>query len=81
ILESSKTEFRPTYNYEPDASALRLVFHSLKSKYTANLHITTLGHGYASREHTDHAGKLLLMNMSHVITKFSFGLYLPNFQT
>ncbi|KAF8514551.1 endoplasmic reticulum-derived transport vesicle ERV46, partial [Hysterangium stoloniferum] len=69
-----KAEFRPTYNYEPDASACR-VYGSLEvRKVTANLHITTLGHGYASREHTDHA----VMNMSHVITEFSFGPYFPD---
>ncbi|BGP13494.1 hypothetical protein JCM10213v2_001416 [Rhodosporidiobolus nylandii] len=42
-------------------------------KVTGNLHITTLGHGYMSWEHTDHA----LMNLSHVIHEFSFGPYFP----
>jgi hypothetical protein len=42
-------------------------------KVTGNLHITTLGHGYWSWEHTDHA----LMNLSHVIHEFSFGPYFP----
>ncbi|KAF9006770.1 DUF1692-domain-containing protein [Hymenopellis radicata] len=42
-------------------------------KVTANLHITTLGHGYASHEHVDHK----FMNLSHVITEFSFGPHFP----
>ncbi|GAA5944448.1 hypothetical protein JCM1841_000796 [Sporobolomyces salmonicolor] len=42
-------------------------------KVTGNLHITTLGHGYLSWEHTDHA----LMNLSHVVHEFSFGPYFP----
>lgn len=59
---------------------------------TANLHITTLGHGYASHTHTDHSCessnavfrgwqwllKIVVMNMSHVITEFSFGPYFPD---
>ncbi|KAF8177113.1 hypothetical protein K438DRAFT_1978762 [Mycena galopus ATCC 62051] len=40
----------------------------------ADLHITTLGHGYSSHEHVDHK----LMNLSHVITEFSFGPYFPD---
>ncbi|KAF8177116.1 endoplasmic reticulum vesicle transporter-domain-containing protein [Mycena galopus ATCC 62051] len=40
----------------------------------ANLHITTLGHGYSSHEHVDHK----LMNLSHVITEFFFGPYFPD---
>ncbi|CDW96686.1 hypothetical protein [Sporisorium scitamineum] len=42
-------------------------------RVTGNLHITTLGHGYLSMEHTDHK----LMNLSHVIHEFSFGPYFP----
>lgn len=51
---------------------------------------TTLGHGYLSWEHTDHARELLetiwraqmltspaVMNLSHVIHEFSFGPYFP----
>lgn len=53
---------------------------------------TTLGHGYLSWEHTDHACKLEqrvhyddiklipwypVMNLSHVIHEFSFGPYFP----
>ncbi|TFY77789.1 hypothetical protein EWM64_g6224, partial [Hericium alpestre] len=66
-------KYKPTYNHEPDGSACR-IFGSLQvKKVTANLHITTLGHGYASHVHVPHE----LMNMSHVITEFSFGPYFP----
>lgn len=61
----------------------------------ANLHITTLGHGYASHMHVDHKCAyssitllyeilisqtvvVLVMNLSHVITEFSFGPYFPD---
>ena len=58
-----------------------------------NLHITTLGHGYASHYHVDHSRKCLIfsivqslnitkisveMNLSHVINEFSFGPYFPD---
>ncbi|CAD6576439.1 MAG: hypothetical protein TREMPRED_001679 [Tremellales sp. Tagirdzhanova-0007] len=42
-------------------------------KVTANLHVTTLGHGYMSFEHTDHH----LMNLSHIVHEFSFGPFFP----
>lgn len=45
----------------------------LMSCLPANLHITALGHGYASSHHTDHS----LMNMSHIISEFSFGPFFP----
>lgn len=67
-------KYPPTYNYRPDASACRIYGSVEVKKVTANLHITTLGHGYASHEHTDHSK----MNLSHVITEFSFGPYIPN---
>ena len=50
---------------------------------------TTLGHGYLSWEHTDHACRhrylgdctkadlFAVMNLSHVITEFSFGPFFP----
>ena len=59
----------------------------------ANLHITTLGHGYASFSHVDHKGRFILtltiymspnspgiveMNLSHIITEFSFGPHFPD---
>ncbi|KAJ7705730.1 DUF1692-domain-containing protein [Mycena olivaceomarginata] len=62
--------YMPRYKHEPDARGCRV------KKVTANLHITTLGHGYASHEHVDHS----LMNLSHVITEFSFGPYFPDNQ-
>jgi len=43
-------------------------------KVTANLHITTAGHGYTSHMHTDHT----MMNLSHVISEFSFGPFIPD---
>ncbi|KAG8695471.1 hypothetical protein FRC08_007817 [Ceratobasidium sp. 394] len=66
--------FRPTYNHVPDASACRIYGTVVVKKVTANLHITTLGHGYSSYEHTDHN----LMNLTHVISEFSFGPYIPD---
>ncbi|KAF9509814.1 hypothetical protein BS47DRAFT_1396547 [Hydnum rufescens UP504] len=69
-----KQEFAPTYNYRPDGSACRIYGSVEVKKVTANLHITTLGHGYGSREHTDHS----MMNLSHIITEFSFGPYIPD---
>jgi len=51
------------------------VFGSITAKkVTANLHITTLGHGYATHAHVDHSK----MNLSHVITEFSFGPHFPD---
>jgi hypothetical protein len=57
----------------------------------ANLHITTLGHGYASYEHVDHNRTFCPlrqgishlkfeseMNLSHIITEFSFGPHFPD---
>ncbi|KAK0494107.1 endoplasmic reticulum vesicle transporter-domain-containing protein [Armillaria luteobubalina] len=71
---SSTNLFKPTYNYEAHGSACR-VWGTLEVKrVTANLHITTLGHGYASHEHVDHK----LMNLSHVISEFSFGPHFPD---
>jgi endoplasmic reticulum-Golgi intermediate compartment protein 2 len=56
----------------------------------ANFHITTLGHGYNSQVHVDHNRMFMLllpvvctptsfivMNLSHVITEFSFGKHFP----
>ncbi|KZP00451.1 DUF1692-domain-containing protein [Calocera viscosa TUFC12733] len=66
--------FQPTFNHVPDGSACRVYGSMEVKKVQANLHITTLGHGYHSNEHTDHA----LMNLSHIITEFSFGPYFPD---
>jgi len=70
----AEPEFRPTYNYETDGSACRIYGSLLTKKVTANLHITTLGHGYNSPIHVGHDK----MNLSHVITEFSFGPYFPD---
>ncbi|EDR04049.1 endoplasmic reticulum-derived transport vesicle ERV46 [Laccaria bicolor S238N-H82] len=74
LFRRNKSNFKPTYNYQPHGNACR-VWGSLQVKrVTANLHITTLGHGYASYEHVDHNQ----MNLSHVITEFSFGPHFPD---
>ncbi|KAJ9098209.1 hypothetical protein QFC21_004538 [Naganishia friedmannii] len=70
--------FRPTLNKlpadGPDAGPACRMYGSVGvKKVTANLHVTTLGHGYMSWEHTDHT----LMNLSHIIHEFSFGPYFP----
>jgi hypothetical protein len=69
----SQDLFKPTYNYVRDGSACRIYGSLTVKRITANLHITTLGHGYSSSVHVDHNS----MNMSHVITEFSFGKYFP----
>lgn len=66
--------FKPTYNFKPHGSACRVWGTVQVKKVTANLHITTLGHGYASHEHVDHKN----MNLSHVISEFSFGPHFPD---
>ncbi|KAH9838727.1 DUF1692-domain-containing protein [Rhodofomes roseus] len=73
LFRGSNNQYRPTYNYQKDGSACRIYGTITAKKVTANLHVTTMGHGYASREHVDHK----LMNLSHVITEFSFGPYFP----
>ncbi|KAG2032149.1 endoplasmic reticulum vesicle transporter-domain-containing protein [Suillus americanus] len=70
----AEPEFRPTYNYETDGSACRIYGSLQVKKVTANLHVTILGHGYNSHIHVDHNK----MNLSHVITEFSFGPYFPD---
>ncbi|KAF9650210.1 DUF1692-domain-containing protein [Thelephora ganbajun] len=74
ILRRDPPAFKPTYNYRPDGSACRIFGTVTVKKVTANLHVTTLGHGYTSHQHVDHS----LMNLSHVITEFSFGPYFPD---
>ncbi|KAK7043883.1 hypothetical protein VNI00_008049 [Paramarasmius palmivorus] len=71
---SSAAKFKPTYEYETHGSGCRIYGSLEVKKVTANLHITTLGHGYASYEHVDHSQ----MNLSHVINEFSFGPYFPD---
>ncbi|KDE07699.1 hypothetical protein, variant 2 [Microbotryum lychnidis-dioicae p1A1 Lamole] len=65
--------FAKTQHIVEDGPACRIWGHVTVKKVTGNLHITTLGHGYLSWEHTDHA----LMNLSHVIHEFSFGPFFP----
>ncbi|ORY54753.1 endoplasmic reticulum vesicle transporter-domain-containing protein [Leucosporidium creatinivorum] len=65
--------FPRTAHVVEDGPACRIWGSMSVKKVTGNLHVTTLGHGYLSWEHTDHA----LMNLSHVIHEFSFGPYFP----
>ena len=57
ILRRTQDKFKPTYNHQPDGSACRIYGTITAKRVTANLHITTLGHGYASHEHVDHKRK------------------------
>ncbi|KAJ7027420.1 endoplasmic reticulum-golgi intermediate compartment-domain-containing protein [Mycena alexandri] len=86
LLQWDSTPYMPRYKHEPDAKGCRVSgqldvkkvtgarYTNLFSLCTANLHITTLRHGYASHEHVDHK----LMNLSHVITEFSFRPFFPD---
>lgn len=67
------SQYKPTYNHQKDGSACRIYGTITAKKVTANLHITTVGHGYASNQHVEHK----LMNLSHVISEFSFGPFFP----
>ncbi|KAF8800498.1 hypothetical protein BYT27DRAFT_7313704 [Phlegmacium glaucopus] len=50
-----KPLFKPIYNYEPAESACRISGTlAVKRVRVPNLHITSLGHGYASFSHVDH---------------------------
>ena len=51
---SKRQPFAPTYHVVPDGPACRIYGSAEVKKVTGNLHITTLGHGYWSWEHTDH---------------------------
>ncbi|ORX35771.1 endoplasmic reticulum vesicle transporter-domain-containing protein [Kockovaella imperatae] len=66
------TGYRPT-ELVKNGPACRIYGSVNVKKVTANLHITTLGHGYMSMEHTDHS----LMNLSHIVHEFSFGPFFP----
>ncbi|KAK2467246.1 hypothetical protein APHAL10511_000795 [Amanita phalloides] len=66
--------FKPTYVHQDKGNACRIWGSMLAKRVMANLHITTLGHGYSSYEHVDHS----LMNVSHVISEFSFGPHFPD---
>ncbi|KAF7720840.1 hypothetical protein EC973_005983 [Apophysomyces ossiformis] len=52
-----------------DMGACRIYGSINANKVAANLHITSVGHGYHSHTHTDHA----LLNFTHRIDDFSFG--------
>ncbi|EIE78685.1 hypothetical protein RO3G_03389 [Rhizopus delemar RA 99-880] len=57
-----------------DMGACR-IYGSLKvNKVASNLHITSDGHGYASRVHTSHE----VLNFTHRIDELSFGEFYPN---
>ncbi|KAH8088999.1 endoplasmic reticulum vesicle transporter-domain-containing protein [Filobasidium floriforme] len=70
--------FRKTENWRPtegpeQGKACRVYGSVGVKRVTGNLHVTTLGHGYMSWEHTGHD----LMNLSHIIHEFSFGPFFP----
>lgn len=46
--------YRPTLNKQDDGPACRIYGSVEVKKVMANLHVTTLGHGYQSWEHTGH---------------------------
>lgn len=66
--------FTQTEHIVKDGNACRIYGSVLLKKVTGNLHISTLGHGYFSFEHTPHE----LMNLSHVVHELSFGPYFPD---
>ncbi|EPQ30923.1 uncharacterized protein PFL1_01821 [Pseudozyma flocculosa PF-1] len=65
--------FQKTAHVVQDGPACRIYGSMEVKRVSGNLHITTLGHGYGSFEHTAHE----LMNLSHVVHEFSFGPYFP----
>ncbi|MCO5555736.1 hypothetical protein L7F22_009281 [Adiantum nelumboides] len=67
-------QFKKTAHVVEDGPACRIYGSIGAKRVTGNLHVTTLGHGYFSWEHTDHK----LMNLSHVIHELSFGPYFPH---
>ncbi|KAF8987016.1 hypothetical protein BDQ17DRAFT_1435880 [Cyathus striatus] len=92
LFRSSKRSFKPTYTHKEDSDSCR-IFGALMAKCVREiLHITTLGHGYASYEHVDHNSEIfvfglwdgevlmgmgIVMNLSHIMTEFSFGPLFP----
>jgi len=74
LYRREKSLFQPTYDYKPGENSCRISGTLAVKRVTANLHITTLGHGYASNSHVDHKQ----MNLSHIITEFSFGPHFPD---
>ena len=59
LFSRTKSTFKPTYKYTGAASACRITGTLAVKRVTANLHITTLGHGYSSYQHVDHTRKHL----------------------
>ncbi|KAG8213457.1 endoplasmic reticulum vesicle transporter-domain-containing protein [Butyriboletus roseoflavus] len=74
FLQRAEPDYRPTYNHKADGDACRIYGTLAVKKVTANLHVTALGYGYSSDVHVPHDK----MNLSHVITEFSFGPYFPD---
>jgi len=74
LFRGGRSDFKPTYKHDAADAACRIYGTVVTKKVTANLHITTLGHGYASAVHVDHK----FMNLSHIISEFSFGPYFPS---
>lgn len=54
LKEYGSKRFKKTAHVVKDGPACRIYGSMLVKKVTGNLHITTLGHGYWSWEHTDH---------------------------
>jgi hypothetical protein len=72
-VRKQHSAYRSTRDKVDNGPACRIYGSVKVKKVTANLHITTLGHGYMSFEHTDHQ----LMNLSHIVHEFSFGPFFP----
>jgi hypothetical protein len=53
-------QYRKTKTVVKDGPACRVYGSVEVKKVTANLHVTTLGHGYMSYEHTDHSRKSVM---------------------
>lgn len=74
LFRGGRTDFKSSYKHSSADDACRIYGTMVAKKVTANLHITSLGHGYASAVHVEHQ----LMNLSHIISEFSFGPYFPS---
>lgn len=59
LFRGGRSDFKPTYNHGASDDACRIYGTIVTKKVTANLHITTLGHGYASTVHVDHKCEFL----------------------
>lgn len=72
--KGKQVAFAETAHIVKGGDACRIYGSVLLKKVTGNLHISTLGHGYWSMEHTPHD----MMNLSHVFHELSFGPYFPD---